>query len=66
MTFRKAIKALNETLFEKRPKHLTSSWISTNTPQIYRYIQKNIRTENNDIDWDRVTVRLDREYQKKW
>lgn len=66
ITFRKAIKTLNQALLEKRPKHLTSSWISTNTPEIYRYIQKNVRTENNDIDWDRVTVRLDREYQKKW
>ena len=66
MTFSQAIKILNKTLFQKRPKEFSSTWIVTNTPEVYRYIQKNVRTENGDIDWDRVTIKIDREYQKKW
>ena len=66
MTFEEAMKVLNETLLEKRPEKLNSSWIAANVPRVYRYIWKNVRIENNDIDWDKVTASLDREFQKKW
>ena len=66
MTFEDVIKILNETLLKKRPEKLSSSWIAVNIPRVYRYIWKNVRTENDDIDWDKVTISLDREFQKKW
>lgn len=66
MTFRCHIKILNRALSEKRPLSFNPSWVVQNTPNTYQYFRKNLRTENNDIDWDRVTMRLDREFQKKW
>ncbi len=66
MNFKVVIKTLNKVLSQKRPKEFSSTWIAINVPEVYRFIQKNIRTENDDIDWDRITVKLDREYQKKW
>ena len=64
--FDAAIKTLNELLKLKQPQSITSSWIVKNTPQVYRYIWKNIRTETGEIDWDRITGQLDREFQKRW
>lgn len=66
MTFNDHIKILSDTLYEKRPTNFNPSWISKNTPKVYRYIYKNIRTENNDIDWDKVTSSLDRSFCKRW
>ena len=66
MTFDYHIKILNDTLFEKKPSKISSSWILQNAPRVYRYINKNIRTENDDIDWDRVTSSLDRSFCKRW
>jgi hypothetical protein len=60
------IKILNQKLKERNPQTFSSSWIIKNTPKIYRYIQKNIRTENNHIDWDKVTSSLDKTFQKRW
>ncbi|MCC7304559.1 hypothetical protein IT418_04075, partial [bacterium] len=37
-----------------------------NAPHVYRYINKNVRTENDDIDWDRITSSLDRSFCKRW
>lgn len=66
MNFGTAIKILKQSLKEKRPKTFSSTWILVEAPSVYRYISKNIRTENNDIDWDKITVKLDREFQRKW
>ncbi len=66
MTFDYHIKILNDTLSEKNPSKISSSWILQNAPRVYRYINKNIRTENNDIDWDKVTSSLDRSFCKRW
>ena len=66
MTFDSIIKILNDTLSEKNPSKISSSWILQNAPRAYRYINKNIRTENDDIDWDRVTSSLDRSFCKRW
>lgn len=66
MNFNKAITVLNFRLKEESPEILSSSWIYTNTPKVYRYIHKNIRLETGGIDWDTVTSKLDREYQKRW
>lgn len=66
MNLQLAIKILNQSLKEKRPKTFSSTWILLEVPAVYRYFYKNIRTENGAIDWDRVTVKLDREFQCKW
>jgi len=66
MRLEAAIEILNESLKQKRPLKITSTWIVTNTPQVYRYIQKNIRIETGGIDWDKVTSLLDRDFQKRW
>jgi hypothetical protein len=66
MDFDIAIKNLNQTLQEKRPSSFSPSWVLQNTPKVYRYINKNIRTENNDLDWDKVTSSLDRCFCKCW
>lgn len=66
MNFNEAIVHLNSTLSKKCPETFSSSWIHHNTPKVYRYIYKNVRLETGGIDWDAVTSKLDKEYQKRW
>ncbi|MFA6285150.1 MAG: hypothetical protein WC643_01310 [Parcubacteria group bacterium] len=66
MDFNQAIRDLNELLSQQQPEKINSSWISKNAPHIYRFIWKNIRNEIGDIDWDKVTSKLKRKYQKRW
>ena len=66
MDFRSAIKILNTSLKEQQPQEFSCSWILKNNPSVYRYIYKNVRTENNSIDWDRVTIHLHKYLQKRW
>ena len=60
------LSSLNSLLLKEKPEQISSSWIYHNSPKIYRYIWKNIRTENNEIDWDYVTRKIDRSFAKKW
>lgn len=64
--FEDIVKGLNIVIGEKQPQKISSSWIVKYAPKAYRYIQRNIRTETGDIDWDRVTSSLDRDFQKRW
>jgi hypothetical protein len=66
MDFKAVATQLNAVVARKRPEILTASWIFKNAPECYRFIQKNIRTEWNAIDWDRVTSVLDWKYQRRW
>jgi len=66
MTFDEAIVVLNKFLTKKDPTIFNSSWILKNTPRVYGFISKNIRTENGDIDWDKVTRNLDGRFWKHW
>lgn len=66
MDFDRAIKLLTWVLEEKNPHQFSSSWIFWNEPRVYRFILKNVRTELGTIDWDRVTVKLDRSLQARW
>ena len=66
MDFRSAIKILNTSLKEQPPKEFSCSWILKNNPSVYRYICKNVRTENNTIDWDRITGHLNKYLQRRW
>jgi hypothetical protein len=64
--FDDAVTIINKLLVEKQPETFNSSWIYKHAPHVYRYIQKNVRSEIGAIDWDRVTRALDRKLQKKW
>jgi len=66
MDFASAIKTINKLLREKQPHAFNSSWIREYAPHIYRFIQKNVRTEIGGIDWARITRALDRKVQRKW
>ena len=66
MDFRSAIKILNTSLKEQQPKEFSCAWILKNNPNVYRYICKNVRTENNTIDWDRITGHLNKYLQRRW
>ena len=61
-----AIRRLNQLLEERQPKQFSCTWIVNNAPSIYQYIWKYVRTENGDVDWDRVTSSLDRTFQRRW
>jgi len=66
MDFDSAVKTINKLLEEKRPDIFSSSWIGRHAPDVYRFIQKKVRSEIGGIDWDRVTRALDRKFQRKW
>ncbi len=66
MDFDRAIKLLTWALEEKNPPQFSSIWIYRNEPKVYRFIYKNIRTELGTIDWDRVTIKLERSLQARW
>ena len=61
-----AIQTLNTALYSQKPSAFSSTWVYKNTPSVYRFICKHIRTELNEIDWDTVTSKLDRPLQKFW
>jgi hypothetical protein len=64
--FDETISNLNRILIAEEPATFSSSWILKYAPQCYRFIYKNIRTEDGRIDWDRVTFALDRKFQRRW
>jgi hypothetical protein len=66
MKFEIIIEDLNQILKEKKPEKFDTSWIEINATSVYQYVCENIRTENNDVDWDKVTSRLDRPFQRRW
>lgn len=66
MDFDSAVKTINKLLKEKRPDTFNSSWVRLYASDIYRFIQKNVRTEIGGIDWDRFTLALDGKFQKRW
>ena len=66
MDFDYHIKTINSSLYKHQPLTFSPSWIYKNTPSAYRYFWKNIKTETDSIDWDKITSSLDRSFQKKW
>ena len=66
MTFDQVVAGLNSAIEELQPQEINASWVLQNTPKLYGYIKRHIRTDNGHIDWDAVTVRLERPFQKKW
>ena len=66
MDFVSVVKAINKLLRTLQPHTFCSSWIRLHAPQVYRFIQKNVRAEVGGIDWDRITRALDRGLQRRW
>lgn len=66
MDFATAITTLNALLASRQPTEFNSSWIRTHAPRCYRFFQRNVRREFGGIDWDRVTVALERRFQRLW
>jgi hypothetical protein len=66
MDFATAIITLNALLTRRQPTAFNSSWIRTHAPRCYRFFQRNVRREYGGIDWDSVTVALDRKFQRLW
>lgn len=64
--FDTAIKELNQLLKKMQPPEFGASWIKANSIEVYQYICANIRTEYDDVDWDKVTSCLDRPFQRRW
>lgn len=64
--FHKAIKKLNARLIKKKPKTFNPSWLKLNAGTLYKYLCKNVQNEIGGVDWDLVTVNLDRTFQKRW
>jgi len=66
MDLAEAIKILNCALRRRQPAKFTATWTYCHAPKAYRYIRKNVRTELGDIDWDSVTCKLDKQFQRRW
>jgi hypothetical protein len=66
VNFEAAITTINKLLARKRPQTFNRAWVRMNTPCVYRYVQKEIRTERGGIDWDRITRALNPRYQRQW
>jgi hypothetical protein len=61
-----AAKLLQTTLKRQKPSQFGSTWIYMHVPKVYWYFWKNVRTELGDIDWDLLTLKLDRSLQARW
>jgi len=66
MHFEQVIKNLEKVLEDKNPAIFKSAWILENSPEVYRFIIKNIRTKTGDIDWDKVISSLNKRFQRIW
>jgi len=66
MEFGEVIKIINKLLLKKQPPYFNSSWIRKNSPGCYNFIQRNIKTCTNAIDWDKVTYALEWKLQRRW
>jgi len=66
MDFDQATKLINTQLKIVQPKKFSPGWIYKQIPKAYLYIWANVRTDLNDIDWDKVTSKLDWEFQERW
>jgi hypothetical protein len=51
---------INFHIEKKKPPVINEKWIKVNSPASYKFIIE------NSIDWDTVTISLDKSYQGKW
>lgn len=64
--FYKATQTLNAVLKQKRPKTFDPLWIERNVEDLYKYLSRYVQTDSGEVDWDAVTLTLDRRFQKRW
>jgi hypothetical protein len=64
--FSEAIHLIATCLEEEHPPFLNPMWIARHCPKAYRFISKAVRTELDQIDWDKVTAALPRRFQQSW
>jgi len=66
MQFDEAVHDLNNLLDRKQPSSFSSGWILRQSPSIYRFVQSNVRTKLDYIDWDAVTMEVKPPFQRRW
>ncbi len=59
-SFDQVIRKINFHILKKNPPVINENWIKKNSPVSYAFI-----TENS-IDWDTVTLHIERSYQARW
>lgn len=66
MNLEKAIKNINRSLAKKRPISFSPAWIKYRCKISYEFITESVRNELGEPDWDLITFKLDRQFQKLW
>ncbi len=66
MNLEKAIQTLQSALQKEQPSRFSSSWVYIHAPKVYSFIWRKVRTEFGDVDWDLVTSKLEKPFQKLW
>lgn len=64
--FYKATETLNTVLKQKQPTAFDPLWIEHHVEDLYKYLSRYVQTETGAVDWDSVTITLDRRFQKRW
>ena len=64
--FSTAIQKLNQCLKQKKPKIFNPFWMKVNAGNLYEYFSAFVQLPSGAIDWDFITVHLDKSFQKKW
>ncbi len=59
-------KELNTLLKQMQPETFDCLWIQQHASDLYGYISENIRNMDGSVDWDSITVILDKKFQKRW
>jgi len=59
-SFDQVIRKINFHIVKKNPPVINENWIKNNSPVSYAFITK------NGIDWDTVTLHIERSYQARW
>mgnify|MGYP000843964338 FL=1 len=59
-SFDQVIRKINFHILKKNPPVINEDWIMKNSPVSYAFITK------NSIDWDTVTIHIERSYQARW
>lgn len=64
--FEEAVKALTNLLKEKDPPFFRPLWIRQQYPALSEYVEKNLRTPEGEVDWDRLVKGLSEDLREKW
>ncbi len=60
------IEKLNAVLKSKNPETFDPLWIQEHLPKFHAFLSDNLCFGKAGIDWDLVTICLDRTFQKRW